>query len=86
MDEDTVIIKRAENGMIIKWIEVDDDDKSRMMRAVLEIPEDIQNEAEADAKLASKLCWWLIDHYGWAGNKYDTHRINIEITHNPEGN
>ena len=83
IDEDTVIIKRAANGLVIKYTDVNGITEQPMInRVVLEEMEHAQNDEQRDAELAQKLCYWLIDYFGWSGSKHDSHRIRITIERN----
>jgi hypothetical protein len=72
-------ITGVDNGFKIKAGTVDGDGEPMVMRAVLEEPEEYSSDAEREAKLISKLLWWVIDYFEMGGSKHDSHRVRVEI-------
>jgi len=66
-------ITKVDNGYVIEY----PNDMGVKDIAVIEEPEEMDGEKKAGVALL----WWLIDHFGLRGSKYDEWRVTAMLEH-----
>jgi hypothetical protein len=73
-----VIITKADNGYILEnpYAEYGDD---TFQFKVIESDEYSDDESKEEAEASQKLCWAMLEFFGYYPSKHNKYRLNIEV-------
>ena len=82
MDEDTLVLKRASNGVTMKSVYTGMDDHPVIAREVIEQSEDcFSDESQQEAEFGRRVCGWILDWLGVYGSKHKNYRLELNVVH-----